>query len=167
VTMCIARRVELQTKMRFVVPLGLVHEIEGRSRIRRPPFPSLGVERAGILDPLHARSLPHRGISVGSSLIGGPAMNHVARPRREQVLRVVGCPGLPSRRGDYRYPKNSSKPWTVGKNRSCRRGDSCRTGQWRSPSIQYCGCGHWLRLAGGRRASWPTVVMPVRIGSSR
>ena len=85
-----ARRVEPDEE-RLVVVLGLVHEIEGKVAdfvVHR--FHPLGIERAGILDPLLADLAPARHLGR-IILVGGPAVNHVARADDvQQVLRIVG-----------------------------------------------------------------------------
>jgi hypothetical protein len=76
---------------RLAVLLSLIHETESEvADFVVDRFHALGIERTGILDPLHADLAParhHRGIIH----VGGPAVDHVARTDDvQQVLRIVG-----------------------------------------------------------------------------
>ena len=85
-----ARRVEPDEE-RLAVLLGLVHEIDGEvANLVVHRFHALGIERAGVLDPLLADLAPARHLRR-IVFVGGPAMNHVARADDiQQVLRIVG-----------------------------------------------------------------------------
>ena len=85
-----SRRVE-PNEERFVVLFGLIHEIDCKiANLIIHRFHALGIERAGILDPLHTDLTPPRHFG-GIILVGGIAVDHVARAHDvQQVLRIVG-----------------------------------------------------------------------------
>ena len=89
------------------------------------------------------------------------------RPAAAGPADSSGGTDPPSHRGDRgsRRTRRSRAPWAG--TRSGRPGGSCRTGRWRSPSTSTPS--RWSRPRAGMpigEPAWPTVVMPVRIGSS-
>ena len=89
-----ARRVEPHEE-RLAVLLGLVHEVDGEvANLVVDGLHPLGIERAGVFDPLLADLAPAR--HLGRVVrVGGPAVDHVARADDVQADSAdsSGCAG--------------------------------------------------------------------------
>ena len=128
----------------------------------------LGRQRAGVLDPLFPHTAKHR--VLGRVVrVGGPAMHDATRP--EALLEFGILRDSPDSRvllprsGGTSCRRTHRSRGTWAGTRSCRRGDSCRTGRWHSPAVSEARrssgpCARRPWSAPGR----PTLVSPVRIG---
>ena len=163
-----ARRVEPDEE-RLAVLLGLVHEIDGKvANLVVHGLHALGIERAGVLDLLLADLAPAR--LLGRIVdVGRPAVDHVARADDvQQVLRIVGM-----RRVFHRVEVVKVAEEFV--EAVHRRQELVLVAEMVlaelaggvAHGLQHGGDGHRF---GGQAdlgaPAWPTVVMPVRMGSS-
>ena len=94
-------------------------------------------ERAGVLDLLLADLAPARH-HLRVVLVGGPAMEHAARPEVLLELRILGVvrpsPALPRRSGGTGCRRTRRSRGSSAACGSGRRGGSCRIARWRSPA---------------------------------
>ena len=162
-----ARRVEPDEE-RLAVRLGLVHELEVQSEdLVVHGLHPFGIERAGILDLLFADLAParHHGRVI---LVRRPAMNHVARADFvQQLLRVGGVRGVFHRVEVIEVAEELVEAVDGGQ-------ELIEIAQVVLAELAR-GIAHVLERGGDRAGlggspslapAWPTVVMPVRMGSS-
>ena len=130
-----ARRVQPEEE-RLAVALGLVDEL-GRvvEDLVVDRLHALGVERAGVLDLLLADLAPAR-MHGRVVLVASPSSGAgcAGRPCPSAPADSSGGTGPPSRRGGRGSRRTRRSRARSAGTRCGRRGGSCRTGRWRSPS---------------------------------